>query len=159
MADAVLSLVSEPDPERHPDLVRLRAQVATAIAEHRDHDDILEQLTGVLADAIDDSHALLVRGDGSSEARITATTVPCEIHRLIHGTRTPRWFGSWAATLTRRAETVVPDLAVSSLYREHHGVFAAVGIRSARSMPLHGRHGLLAGLAPELHLGQGCGFE
>ncbi len=142
MSDRALSLVPG---LAGPDLVELRARVATAIAEDRDVDAVLDDLLRVLSDAVEDSAAVLVELDEHDRARIVVSTLPGSLPDLIHRAPRRRWFGSWAAVLTRRAELAVPDTLGSSLYREHRTLFETLGLLSGRAVPLTGRHGLLAG--------------
>ena len=144
MADPALRVVPGPEAPR-PDLVLLRARIATAVAEGRDHGTVLDDLIGTLVSQAAGSAAAIVTPHDDDAVRLASGRIPGVLAELIHTCPRRRWFGAWAAALTRRTEIIVPDIAASSLYREHQETLERCGLRAARAVPLDGRHGRLAG--------------
>lgn len=144
MPEPALHLIPEPEPGGADAMVRLRARIATDIADGRRTDVVLAQLITTLTESLDGADALIVtiRDD---VARVRASDAPRRIQRLIHGQHRRQWFGSWAAAYSRRVEVVVPEVAASSLYREHCKHFVHHKLLAARAVPLRGRHGRIAG--------------
>ena len=144
MAGRALQLVSEEDPDDGDALLRLRARIATQIAEGQRHDVIVDALARTLAERIAGATVLIVHVEDQI-ARVAASTAPPAIQRLIHGRRQRHWFGAWAAAMTRSGEVTIPELSASSLYREHRGIFVQHQMLAVRAAPIIGRHNLMAG--------------
>jgi diguanylate cyclase (GGDEF)-like protein len=145
MSDVAVDLVREPEPGHHEWLLRLRATVATDIADGRRIDMILSDLTTAITERIDRSTVAIITLDDNDTPHIRASTAPPPINRLMHGIRRRSWFGSWSAAITRQSDVVVPEVGASSLYREHRALFVQHELLAARAAPLRGKHHLVAG--------------
>lgn len=145
MADYAIDLVQEPDPHHNDWLLQLRASVAVDIAEGRQIDAVLEGLIQAMNTRVKRSHAMIITLDDDGCPRVRASNAPQKISRLIHGTRPRNWFGAWSAAINRQTEIVVPEVANSSLYREHRAILVEHGLQASRALALRGRHNLVAG--------------
>ncbi|MBT8208671.1 MAG: bifunctional diguanylate cyclase/phosphodiesterase, partial [Acidimicrobiia bacterium] len=145
MSGPALELVPEPDPDDADNLLLLRARMATEIASGRRSDAILDDLAETLSHGVRSASATIVSIDRSDSARVRSSDAPTSVQRLMHGSHRRRWFGSWGAAITRMTDIVVPELAGSSLYREHQATFVSEGLLAARAEPIIGQHGLVAG--------------
>ncbi len=145
MSETAIDLVPEPDPDHTEWLLRLRATVASDIADDRHTDIVFAQLTRALDDKINGATSIVLTIDDKNVTNVRSSTVPSSITSRLHGVRRRNWFGSWAAAMTRQSEVIVPELAASSLYREHHRVYIDANLHAARSAPLLGRHNVVAG--------------
>lgn len=144
MADRALHLIDEPDPDRVDALVRLRAEVATDIANGQRSDFVMQKLSTALQSTIPNCTVLIITVS-DDVARIRSSDAPSPIQRAIHGQHRRNWFGAWAAVIARRSEVIVPEVAASSLYRDHRRRYIEHQLLSARAMPLHGRNAAIAG--------------
>ena len=140
MASEAIPLAGEPPAAHREWLLELRADMATAIADGRRSDVVFDELTQVITSRITGSVAVIITTTNQRIPKIRATTAPPQINHLIHGVDDRRKFGAWAATMARQTEIVVPDIAASSLYREHRSTFVEHGLHASRATPLAGRH-------------------
>jgi diguanylate cyclase (GGDEF)-like protein len=145
MSEIALDLVPEPEPDHTEWLLRLRASVATDIADDCHCDVIFAALTAALTQRIRGASAIILTLDEKGATSVRASTAPPEINRLIHGSRRRNWFGAWASAITRQTDVVISELAASSLYREHRGLFIEHALLASRSIPFLGRHNVVAG--------------
>ncbi len=145
MGESTLHLVPEPDPEAANALVRLRAAVATDIAAGRRIDAVLDDLVAHVSRTLPKSTTIIVSVDDADRLRVRAGDAPARIASLIDGMARPRWFGTWAAAMQRRSEVTVPEVAASSLYREHRAAHVEHQLLTSRAVPVIGRHGIVVG--------------
>lgn len=145
MSTPAIDLVPEPEPDHTEWLLRLRATVASDIADDRHIDIVFAQLTQALADRIDGATSVVITIDDKNTTNVRSSTAPAAITSRLHRVRRRNWFGSWAAAMTRQSEVIVPELAASSLYRDHHRAFIDANLHAARATPLLGRHNVIAG--------------
>ena len=145
MSEIAIDLVPEPEPDQTEWLLRLRATVASDIADDRHTDIVFAQLTRALDDKLDGATSIIVTIDDKNLTNVRSSTAPASITSRVHGVRRRNWFGSWAAAMTRQTEIIVPELTASTLYREHHRSYIDANLHASRSAPLLGRHNLVAG--------------
>lgn len=145
MSNVAIDLVPEPDPDHTEWLLRLRARVATDIADDRHSDIIFAQLTKALDERIDGCSSALITVDDTNVTTVRASTLPASASDRMHRIRRRNWFGAWAAAMTRQADVAVADVSASTLYREHHAEFVTDGLLAARSSPLADRHNAVVG--------------
>jgi len=145
MGDFAIDLVREPGPDHTDWLLQLRASIAVDIADGRPLDRVLGELAKAISGRLDGSAAVIVTLDDDGCPRVRASTTPPQIDRLIHGARRRSWFGAWSAAINRQTEIIVPELAASSLYREHRATLIEHGLLASRAIELRGRHNLVAG--------------
>ena len=145
MAVDAIDLVREPDPHHHEWLLRLRARTATNIADGRRTELVFEDLVATITDRIDRSVALIITADKEDIPRVRASSAPTPINHLIHGVERRNWFGAWSAAITRQTEIIIPEIAESSLYREHRRTFVGQTLLASRATPLPGRHHIVGG--------------
>ncbi len=145
MSEIALDLVPEPEPDHTEWLLRLRASVATDIADDRHCDVIFAALITALVQRIRGATAIILTLDEKGATSMRASSAPPDINRLVHGSRRRNWFGSWASAIARQTDVVVSELAASSLYREHRGLFVEHALLASRSIPFLGRHNVVAG--------------
>lgn len=145
MSEEAIDLDRETDPHHREWLLQLRARIATNIAEGRRSELVFEDLIVATSERIDRSHAAIVTVDSDDVPRVRASSAPTPVNHLIHGVDRRRWFGAWSAAITRQTEIIVPEVAVSSLYREHRKTFVEHGMLATRAAPLQGRHHIVGG--------------
>lgn len=145
MSDFAIDLVREPDPGHNDWLLQLRASVAVDIAEGRQLDAVLMGLVQAITERIPRCSAIMITLDDDGCPRVRSSSAPPEISRLIHGVRPRNWFGAWSAAVNRQTEVVVPEVANSSLYREHRAALVEHCLLASRAIALRGRHSLVAG--------------
>ena len=145
MSETAIDLVPEPDPDHTEWLLRLRATVASDIADDRHTDIVFAQLTQALDDRIAGATSLILTIDDKNVTNVRSSTAPAAITNRVHGVRRRNWFGSWAAAMTRQSEVIVPELAASNLYRDHQRAIVDANLHAARAAPLFGRHNVIAG--------------
>ncbi|MDW3176512.1 MAG: bifunctional diguanylate cyclase/phosphodiesterase [Acidimicrobiia bacterium] len=145
MSEIALDLVPEPEPDQTEWLLRLRATVASDIADDRHTDIVFAQLTHALDTRITGAHSIILTIDEKNVTSVRSASTPVSITGRVHGVRRRDWFGSWAAAMTRQSEAIVPELAASSLYREHRRAYIDANLHASRSAPLLGRHNVVAG--------------
>lgn len=145
MSEAAIDLVPEPEPDHAEWLLRLRASVATDIANDKHGDIIFTQLTHALDRRIVDCSSVVLTVDDRKITSVRSSTLPASITGRMHRVRPRDWFGSWAAAMTRRADVIVPEIAESSLYRSRRSAYIDETLLAARSAPLIGRHNTIAG--------------
>lgn len=146
MAEEQIDLADTRNPH-HPEwLLHLRARIATDIADGRRSELIFEDLIDALSSRIDRADALIVTLNSDGEiSRVRASSAPLEINHLIHGTDRRRRFGAWGAAMTSETDVVIPEVAVSSHYRDQQRLFVEHNIQAARATPLQGRHNIVGG--------------
>ncbi len=145
MSPSPLHLVAGSDPDDEELRLRLRARIATDIASGTRIDRVLDDLISGLSEIVPGSTTTIVHIDDRQVARIRASNAHRDIQRLIHGTPRPRWFGAWWSALSTHGPVVVPDVAASSLYREHRQPYIDHGLRAVRAVPISGNHNRSAG--------------
>ena len=146
MAEEQIDLADKRNPH-HPEwLLHLRARIATEIADGRRTELIYEDLIGALASRIDRSKAAIITVNADEGIpRVRASSAPSEIDHLIHGVDRRRWFGAWAAAISRQSDTIIPEISASSQYREHRRTFVEHDIHASRATPLMGRYNVVGG--------------
>ena len=145
MSEVAIDLGREPSPDHNEWLLRLRASIAVEIAEGRSLDIILDALVEAAANRIHRCEAAVITLTETGCPAVRASTLPAQIDRLIHGAHRRNWFGGWSATFNRQSEVIVPEIAASSLYREHQAILVEHGLLGSRSVDLRGRHNLVTG--------------
>ncbi len=147
MAEDHINLADEQDP-LHPEwLLRLRAFVATDIANGRRPELVFEDLVDAATRRIERcSAAIITLRTDDDLPRVRASSAPAAINALIHGVDRRRWFGAWSAAISRQTEMVISEISASSLYREHRRTFIDHNIQAARATPLFGRHNIVGGV-------------
>ena len=145
MADESIDLVREPDPNHLEWLLQLRGRTATDIADGRRSELVFEDLVHATSKRIDRSVAAIITVDREDIPRVRASSAPAAVNYLIHGSDRRTWFGGWAAAITRQKEIIIPEIAASSLYREHRKNFIDQGLLASRATPLLGRHHKIGG--------------
>ena len=145
MGEFAIDLVPEPGPDHNDWLLELRAWIAVDIAEGRPLDIVLHDLAAATTKRLERCHVVIITLDDEGLPQVRASTVSPQIDRLIHGARRRNWFGAWSAAITRQTEVVVPELAASSLYREHRAMLIEQGLLASRATELRGRHNFVAG--------------
>ena len=140
MAAEAIDLVEQQDPLHREWLLELRAKTATEIADGRRSEVVFEDLVSVITERIAGSVAVIITLGSDRVPKIRATTAEPQINHLVHGIDDKRQFGAWAAAITRQTEIIVPEIAASSLYREHRRTFVEQGLLASRAVPLAGRH-------------------
>jgi diguanylate cyclase (GGDEF)-like protein len=144
MAGTALQLVPGSEPDDGERLLRLRARIATEIAEGQRYDVVLDTLARTLTEHIPKASVVIIDID-DNVARISSSNAPGAVQRLIHGRARRHWFGAWASAITRSGEVSVPEVAASSLYREHRGTYVEHRMLAVRAVPIVGRHNKMAG--------------
>ena len=145
MADEAIDLDRETDPHHREWLLQLRARTATNIADGRRSELVFEDLISAASERIDRACAAIVTVDRDDVPRVRASQAPNAFNHLIHGVERRRWFGAWSAAIARQTEIIVPEIAASSLYREHRTTFVEHGILATRAAPIMGRHHVVGG--------------
>ena len=140
MANEAVDLAGGPDLTHREWLLELRAKTATEIADGRRSEVVFEELVNVITEHISGSVAIIITLGSDRVPKIRATTAEPHINHLMHGVDDRRQFGAWAAAITRQTEIIVPEIASSSLYREHRSTFVDHGLLASRATPLAGRH-------------------
>lgn len=129
-----------PDPHHHEWLLRFRAATASDIADGRRSEIVFEDLVQVITKRIRRCSAVIITVGDDDIPRIRASTAQPAINHLIHGSDRRQWFGAWSTAFTQGTQIIIPDIAASSLYREHRKALLDHGLLASRAAPLAGRH-------------------
>ncbi len=79
MSETAIDLVPEPDPDHTEWLLRLRATVASDIADDRHTDIVFAQLTQALDDRIAGATSLILTIDDKNVTNVRSSTAPAAI--------------------------------------------------------------------------------
>lgn len=145
MSEIALDLVPEPEPDHAGWLLRLRARVATDIADDRHADVVFPQLTAALDERIRGCSSAIVTIDDANITAVRASTLPASTTDRMHGNRRRNWFGAWSAAMTRQVDVPIPEVAASTLYRDHRPSYVTDGLHAARATPLFDRQNAVVG--------------
>lgn len=146
MAEQQIDLADTRNPF-HPEwLIHLRARIATDIANGRPSELIFEDLVAALNSRMERADAIIITLESNRElSRVRASSAPPELTTLVHGATRHRRFGAWGAAITSENEVSIPEVAASSLYREHLRTYVDHNVHAARAIPLLGRHNAVGG--------------